>query len=288
MAAPVRDVSLLGLGLRDTAYTYMDPHSLPSGGDWALERSAVVFIEGAERVAVSGCVFERVDGNAVMLSAYTRNVSITYNEFAWLGATAIAAWGNTAPSAGADSVMPYGYGSDATNGDQPRYNVISHNLCRELGIYEKQSSFYTQFKSGYNEVTANIVFNGPRAHLNHNDGAIGGTRHESNLIFNSCRESGDHGPFNSWDRDPALIVDPITGAVTTTKAVDVLSRNFIVANYNSLGAVDNDDGSSYYLSESNFFVYGGGGLKNDFEVRLMRRIERDGGWCKTLAARRGH
>ena len=51
--------------------------------------------------------------------------------------------------------------------------------------------------------------------------------------------------------------------MTTTKAYDILRKNFIIANYNSLGAVDNDDGSSYYKSESNFFVYGGGGLKNE-------------------------
>lgn len=72
-------------------------------------------------------------------------------------------------------------------------------------------------------------------------------------------------PISQWDRDPSLIIDPLTGAVTTTKAYDILRKNFIIANYNSLGAVDNDDGSSYYKSESNFFVYGGGGLKNDFE-----------------------
>ena len=24
----------------------------------------------------------------------------------------------------------------------------------------------------------------------------------NNLIFNSCRESADHGPINSWDRQP--------------------------------------------------------------------------------------
>ena len=62
----MRGVSLLGLGLRDTAYTYMDPHGIPSGGDWTLERSAVVLLEGTEQVTVSGCVFERVDGNAVL------------------------------------------------------------------------------------------------------------------------------------------------------------------------------------------------------------------------------
>jgi hypothetical protein len=157
MAAPVTDISIVGIGMRDTAYTYMDPHSLPSGGDWSLERSAVVFVEGSERVSIVGNIFERVDGNAIILSAYNRNASISYNEFAWIGATAIAFWGNTEDSAGADSVMPEGYGSDGTSGNQPRFNTVSYNLCRELGVLEKQSSFYTQFKSAQNHIHSNIV-----------------------------------------------------------------------------------------------------------------------------------
>lgn len=32
----------------------------------------------------------------------------------------------------------------------------------------------------------------------------GGDEIAWNLIFSSCRESGDHGPFNSWDRQPFL------------------------------------------------------------------------------------
>ena len=54
---------------------------------------------------------------------------------------------------------------------------------------------------------------------------------------------GGRGPLSSfaqsWDRDPYLFTDPDTGAPTTVKKFDEISRNFIVANYNSLGAVDN-------------------------------------------------
>ena len=48
-------------------------------------------------------------------------------------------------------------------------------------------------------VTHSVVFfNGPRAGANFNDGFGGGNEVESNLIFNMCRESTDHGPINSW------------------------------------------------------------------------------------------
>ena len=52
-------------------------------------------------------------------------------------------------------------------------------------------------------------------------------------------------PRAAWDRDPYLFDDVVTGLPTTVKANDEIANNFIVANYNSLGAIDNDDGSSY-------------------------------------------
>jgi hypothetical protein len=134
-AAPVTDVSFVGVGFRDTALTYMDPHGMPSGGDWSLERSAVLFAEGTVGLAVSGCVFERVDGNAVVLSAYTRNATITHNEFAWLGSSAVALWGNTYDPQGR---LPPGYGYDGSSGDQPRGVEVAFNWAHELGIWQKQ------------------------------------------------------------------------------------------------------------------------------------------------------
>jgi len=51
-------------------------------------------------------------------------------------------------------------------------------------------------------VQGNVHFNGPRAGLNFNDGFGGGDVIEHNLLLNCVRESGDHGPYNSWDRVP--------------------------------------------------------------------------------------
>jgi hypothetical protein len=165
-----------------------------------------LFFEGTERITVSGSVFERVDGNSILLSAYTRNATIEFNEFYMIGQTAIASWGNTD---GGNAQLPPGYGQDGSAGDQPRGNRIAFNLCHELGIWEKQSSFYTQFKTGRNVVTGNIVYNGPRAHINFNDGFLGGTLISENLLLNSCRESGDHGPVSTLcDLDAVVLAMP--------------------------------------------------------------------------------
>ena len=60
---------------------------------------------------------------------------------------------------------------------------------------EKQSSFFVEAKTAQSVILGNVFFNGPRAGINANDGFGGGDEIGHNLVFSSCRESGDHGPF---------------------------------------------------------------------------------------------
>ena len=108
---PAKNVNFKGIKFHDTAYTYMDPHGMPSGGDWALQRMGALFFEGTENVLVQECIFERLDGNAIMISGYNRNATIYKNEFLWIGDTAIAQWGYTSGSAAK------GMGPDGTDGN---------------------------------------------------------------------------------------------------------------------------------------------------------------------------
>lgn len=74
------------------------------------------------------------------------------------------------------------------------------------------------------------------------------------------RETGDHGPFNQWDRQPYL-TDVRLGPKqpSVIPATNHVRRNFIVANYaGAAGPVDTDDGSSYLHTEGNFLSFGGG------------------------------
>jgi hypothetical protein len=93
---------------------------------------------------------------------------------------------------------------DGTDGERPYNTTVRGCVAREVGLYEKQSSFFVQAKTAGTHLVGNVFFNGPRAGINANDGFGGGDIIEQNLVFSACRESGDHGPFNSWDRQPFL------------------------------------------------------------------------------------
>jgi hypothetical protein len=190
-AAPVTGVSYLGLTFADSAPHFLAPHGTPSGGDWAVARMGALFAEGTVGLNVSGSLFARIDGNALFVSGYARNASVTNNEFVGIGETAVSQWGYT------DGSPVPGMGWDARGGNQPRGTVVSGNLAHEVGLYMKQNSFYFQSESFGNTISGNIAYNGPRAGVNFDDGMGGGSTLARNLVFNMCRESSDHGPFNS-------------------------------------------------------------------------------------------
>ena len=155
-------------------------------------------------------MFDRLDGNAVMISGYNRNATVSHSDFSYIGGNAMAAWGYTnetdtdpgRPGVAIENA-PYA-GIDGTDGNHPRYTQIISNTAREVGLYEKQSSFFMHAKTAETTLNGNVFFNGPRAGINFNDGFGGGDVISNNLVFSACRESGDHGPFNSWDRQPFL------------------------------------------------------------------------------------
>ena len=196
------------------------------------------------------CAFVRTDANAIFLAAYNRNATVEHCEFQWLGMSAIATFGFAAFE-------------DGTAGTQPWGTVIAHNHAHELGLYELQSSFLFSSKAALTRVESNILYNEGRALINWNDGFGGGNNITQNLIFNSCRQSGDHGPINSWDRLSFKTLIPTGGASPTYELLhSAVTRNYLNANYGGSQGFDNDDGSSFWDHYENFIR--GSGFKMEW------------------------
>lgn len=292
---PVKNMKIQGIKFSAAAPTYMERHGVPSAGDWALDRYSAVFLQGTEGTLIDGCQFQRLDGNAVMVSGYNRDVTIQNSDFAYLGGNAVAAWGYTNET-NSDPGRPGvklsnapAAGVDGTDGEHPRRTTVQNCSAREVGLYEKQSSFFVQAKTAESRVLSNVFFNGPRAGINANDGFGGGDKIAYNLVFSTCRESGDHGPFNSWDRQPFLTTVR-TGEPSMIMQWREIHNNFFIDNYSPQEDVDNDDGSCYYKTHDNFLVYGGQAMKNDFgghDNHHYNNVDAYVGWglntCETIA-----
>ena len=168
-----------GLRFSGAAHTFLASHGVPSGGDWTLANKAAVVAEGTVGLTFEHCKFERLDGSAILLRGRHRGTRIQRNEFSFLGASGVTAWGRTGRRDPSDGSTIDGW--DGTTGEQPRGVTFVENIVHEIGHYQKQSSAWFQAQSCLNNISANLLYNGPRALINWNDGFGGGSVVEGNV-----------------------------------------------------------------------------------------------------------
>ena len=240
---PVSNITIANLTFTQTQPTYLDEYEVPSAGDYSVHRGGTVFVEGVKNFLLQNCTFDSPGGNALFLSNYIRGAVIEGNEFVYTGDNAIVSAGST------DLI-------NGTSGNQPRGTQIIGNLMHEIGIWGKQVAGYFQAITAGTVLRDNVMFNGPRAGINFNDGFGGGNLVEYNLIFNMVRETIDNGPFNSWNRRPYL-TKLKDGTPSLAPVQSNLTRNFFIANFHSIWPIDHDDASCCYQDTFNYLVYGG-------------------------------
>eukprot|EP00040_Diaphanoeca_grandis_P034838 m.217491 g.217491 ORF g.217491 m.217491 type:complete len:909 (+) comp33236_c0_seq15:2146-4872(+) len=258
--SPAKNIRLHNMQMKYTATTFMRDYEVPSAGDWSVHRGGTVFVQGAENVSVDGCVFDQIGGNGVCISEYARSVSVTNNEFNRIGDSAVLVLGAT------------GYMNDTpwihTDGNYPINTLVSGNLAKEVGVFTKQTAFFFQALGWNSTVEGNVVFNGPRSGININDASFGGNVIKNNLLFNLVRETVDHGPFNTWDRQPYL-TQAVYGDQAPPSADSLMSHvdsNFFICNYGAVKGIDHDDGSGWYADRNNYMVYCSGKMKGQTQT----------------------
>jgi len=185
---PVRHITLEGFRIAHTASTFLDRYWIPSGSDWSIHRGGTVFFEGARDCAVKDCWFDAVGGNAVFMNDYNRNNVVAGCKFTETGDSAICFVGTLEFTNGTFRSFPYE--CQAVN-----------NLIHDCGVFGKQIAGV--YISRAKRITAghNLIYNMPRAGICIGDGTWGGHIIEFNHMYDCVRETGDHGPFNSWGRE---------------------------------------------------------------------------------------
>lgn len=276
---PLQNIQLLNLHFAHNERTFMDTKEPLLRSDWTIYRGGTVLLDGTENCKIADCVFEGIGGNAIMFSNYNKKDTVTGCHIYNTGANAVCFIGDTkavrSPSFGYENFVPYNE-LDKTPGplthNFPQHCIVTDNLLHDLGDIEKQATGVQIEVAASITVSHNSIYHTSRAGINIGDGCFGGHLIEFNDVFNTVRETGDHGSFNSWGRDrfwapDRKYMDSLAAIHPELILLDAQQQTVIRNNRFRCDHgwdIDLDDGSSNYHIYNNLCLNGGLKLREGF------------------------
>lgn len=235
--------------------------------DWAYNSISTIGIDNSDNIFIENCNFNNLGANCIGIFNNSTNISIKNCDFIDSFSNGVLVLGSpdsTYCSSSWDNhitIMESEEKKGAKCNDYPKNITIENCYFYNLGIMDKQSAAIC-LSLAYRTVIKNCTIHHlPRAGINISENAFGGNIIEGCDVFDCVRETGDHGPFNSWGRDRywSLKRFNTTGKYGKIKKqfalADMLESNYI-RNSRFVGergfGIDLDDGSSNYIIEDNF------------------------------------
>ena len=292
-AHPVKWITLRGLVFRQAARTVMDTREPLVRTDWAIYRGGAIFFNGAEDCALENSFIDQVGGNAIFVNNYNRRVTIRGTQIAKAGASGICFVGD--PQAARSPLFNYYQVQpldriDRTpgpkTGNYPADCLVDDCLIHLTGRVEKQTAGVEIDLAQGITIRHCSIYDVPRAGINIGDGCWGGHVIEFCDVFDTVKETGDHGSFNSWGRDrfwrPNIgEVNAWVRQVPELPKLDVV-KPIVLANNrwrcDHGWDIDLDDGSSFYIITNNLCLHGGIKNREGFGRVVENNIMVDGGF----------
>jgi len=273
---PVRFIALKGLTFRHANRTVMDTREPLLRSDWAIFRGGAILFNGAEDCALEDALIDQVGGNAVFVNNYNRRITIRGCEIAKAGASGVVFLGdyNAArnPLFNCDQRQKLA-DIDRTPGPKsdnyPADCLVDDCLIHLTGRVEKQTAGVNIDLAQNITVRHCSIYDMPRAGINIGDGCWGGHLIEFCDVFDTVKETSDHGSFNSWGRDRYWKLGGVNMNTLTSgpdKDLPMLDAAKPTILRNSRWRCDHgwdidlDDGSSNYHIYNNLCL--NGGIKN--------------------------
>lgn len=276
---PVENVTVGNLVFTGTNRTFMLTKEPLLRSDWTIYRGGAVLIKDAKKVSVENCEFNSLGGHAIFVSGFNRHVGIRHNYIHHIGGNAIAFVGDTSAVRSAifkyEEFVPIAKMDTLPGPKNDRYPkdcMAEDNLIHTIGEIEKQVAGVAISMSMNIRVSHNTIYDVPRSGINVGDGCWGGHVIEFNDVFDTVKETGDHGAFNSWGRDrfwlrSVAAVDSLVEKYPGIQFLDVIEPVTLRNNRFSCAHgwdIDLDDGSSNYRIYNNLCLNGGLKLREGY------------------------
>lgn len=281
---PAKNIRFSGIRFEHANRTFMDNREPLLRSDWTIYRGGAFYLKAAENCEIEGCDFENLGGNAFFIDGKNKLIKIKDCLIREVGGNGVAFVGE--PKAVRNPLFEYGQRQsfaaiDKTPGprsdDYPMSCSVEDCLITRTGRVELQSAPVQIAMSRRINVKNCSIYDVPRAGINIGDGCWGGHVIEGCDVFNTVKETGDHGSFNSWGRDryweltdidPNMMPEglPFLDAIEPT----IIRNNRWRCDHG--WDIDLDDGSSNYIIENNLCLNGGIKNREGFGRRVLNNI----------------
>ncbi len=290
---PATGIHWRNVVFRHALRTFMETREPLLRSDWTIYRGGTFLFEGTQNCSVSGCTFDRLGGNAVFFSNFNRSSRVVSSEIFEAGASGVCFVGD--PAAVRSPLFRYEDSNDAASIDRtagPRTEnypldcSVEDTLIHRIGRIEKQAAGVEISMSAGIAVRGCSIYDVPRAGINIGDGCWGGHTIAGCDVFDTVKETGDHGSFNSWGRDRYWNLrnfDPNRDGAADQFKIPLLDTiQPITLRHNRWRCdhgwdIDLDDGSTNYHIVDNLCLAGGLKLREGFRRVCENNVVVDNG-----------
>jgi len=263
--------------------TFMETKEPLLRSDWTIYRGGAVYMRDCQGCTIDRCTFDDIGSNGIFVDGNSKNITVSRCLIQNIGASGICFVGRN------DSVYSPLFTYDETNhidtldktpgtksDNYPKNCLVENCLITKIGTVEKQATG-VEISMAYGIIVSHCtICDTSRAGINISEGTFGGHIIDGCDVFDTVKETGDHGSFNSWGRDRFWHLQGVSETdLRELSALDCLAPVTISNNRFRCDRgwdIDLDDGSGYYEIYNNLCLNGGIKLREGFCRHVYRNI----------------
>ncbi len=278
-----KNVSVENIKIRRAKRTFMLKYESLLRSDWAIYRGGAIYFTNSSSCSILECSFFDVGTNGIFVDGKNSNITVSKCHFKDIGASAICFVGKPSSvrsplfdATHSQSFLDIDKKRGPKSNEYPKKCTVENCLIEHVGTLEKQATGVEISMSYGISVINTSIYDASRAGINISEGTFGGHLIDGCDIFDTVKETGDHGSFNSWGRDRYWhLYDISDREISKYVKLDCLDKTIIRNSRFRCDRgwdIDLDDGSSYYEIYNNLCLNGGIKLREGFNRYVHNNI----------------
>ena len=278
-----KSVSLENIKIRRAKRTFMLTDEPLLRSDWTIYRGGAIYFANSSDCSVSRCSLFDIGTNGVFVDGKNSNITVSKCHFKDMGASGVCFVGKSSSvrsplfdATKGQSFLEIDKKRGPKSNEYPKSCTVEDCLIEHVGVVEKQATGVEISMSYGISVINTSIYDASRAGINISEGTFGGHLIDGCDVFDTVKETGDHGSFNSWGRDRYWhLSDLAQNEIYKYVHLDNMGKTIIRNSRFRCDRgwdIDLDDGSSNYEIYNNLCLNGGIKLREGFGRHVHNNI----------------